>query len=80
MEANDNMFGGSDEYTLREILNNMDHILDLHLDLNHNYLELQYANDLKEYELGIIDENEFNQRKNGHYYAVEQLRQKRKRQ
>lgn len=43
----DNKFGGSDEYALREILNDVDHILDLHLDLNHNYLELQYANDLK---------------------------------
>ena len=62
-KRDDSMFGGSDEYTLREILNNMDHILDLHLDLNQNYLELQYANDLKEHELGTIDENEFNQRK-----------------
>lgn len=73
------MFGGSDEYVLREILENVDHIRDLHLDLNHNYLELQYSNDLKEFELGIIDENEFNQRRNGHYAAIEQLHRQRNR-
>ncbi|RAP49630.1 MAG: hypothetical protein BZ138_07490 [Methanosphaera sp. rholeuAM270] len=72
------MFGGSDEYVLREILENVDHILDLHLDLNRNFLELQYANDLKEFELGIIDENEFNQRRNGHYTAIQQLSQRMK--
>ena len=69
------MFGGSDEYVLREILDNVDHIRDLHLDLNQNFLELQYSNDLKEFELGIIDKNEFNQRKEGHYAAIERLRQ-----
>ena len=71
------MFGGSDEYVLREILDHVSHIRDLHRDLNLNYVELQYANDLKEFELGIIDKNELEQRRKGHYMAVEQLQQRR---
>lgn len=61
------MFGGSDEFVLREILGNVDHIKDLYYQLVRSALELEYANDLKEYELGIIDVNEFNQRRNAHY-------------
>ena len=72
------MFGGSDEYVLRAILDNVDHILDLHLDFNQNFLELQYANDLKEFELGIIDKDEFEKRRKAHYSAIELLSEKRK--
>ncbi len=70
------MFGGSDEFVLREILEDVDHILDLHYDLNKIFFEVQYANDLKEFELGIIDENVFNQRRNAYYNAVNMLNEK----
>jgi hypothetical protein len=66
------MFGGSDEYVLREILDNVDHIKDLHKVITECYVELQYANCLKEYELGIIDKNEFNYNKQ----QVENLRER----
>ena len=67
------MLSGSDEFVLREILNDVDHIADLYYMLNRNFLELEYANDLKEFELGIIDQNELVQRRNRHYAAVEQM-------
>jgi hypothetical protein len=66
------MFSGSDEFVLREILENVDHIKDLHKMLVKCRIELEYANYLKEYQLGIIDANEIMNYKQ----QVEQFRQK----
>jgi hypothetical protein len=66
------MFSGSDEFVLREILENVDHIKDLHKMLVQCRIELEYANYLKEYQLGIIDANEIMNYKQ----QVEQFRQK----
>ena len=71
------MFDGSDEYVLREILGNVDHIYDLHLDLAQNFLELQYSNDLKEFELGIINQDELYKRKDEHYASIREIYDKR---
>ena len=65
------MFGGSDEFALREILEDVDHIKDLHKMLVQCRIELEYANYLKEFELGIIDANEINEYKR----QVEQFRE-----
>lgn len=64
------MFGGSDEYVLREIADGSHKIVDV---LMKNMIELELANYLKLYELGKMDEDEFNREYNDYKYKRDQL-------
>ena len=63
------MFGGSDEYILRDIASNTMQISKVFLIGYLNSVELHFANCVKLYELGKIDEEEFN--KEYSYYKTE---------
>lgn len=56
------MFDGSDEYILRGILENTDHMRDIFNVLYKIKLELELSNALKMHEVGLIDDEEFNKR------------------
>lgn len=56
------MFGGSDEFVLREIADESHNIRKVIDILMKHSIELEFANDLKLYELGKIDENTFQQK------------------
>lgn len=64
------MFNGSDEYVLREIADESHKMLNV---LMKNMVELEFSNNLKLYELGKIDEKEFNQRYENYKFQQEQV-------
>ncbi len=64
------MFGGSDEFVLREIADGSHKIIDV---LMKNMIELEFANNLKLYELGKIDEDEFNRQYENYRFKREQI-------
>lgn len=64
------MFSGSDEFVLREIADGSHEIVNV---LMKNMVELEFANNLKLYELGKIDEEEFNQRYENYKFQQEQV-------
>jgi len=68
--GDDNMFSGSDEFVLREIADGSHKIKDV---LMKNAIELEFANNLKLYEMGIIDEKEFNRRYEDYKFQQQQV-------
>ena len=64
------MFGGSDEFVLREIADGSHKIIDV---LMKNAIEVEFANNLKLYELGKIDEDEFNRQYENYRFKREQI-------
>ena len=64
------MFSGSDELVLREIADGSHKIKDV---LMKNAIELEFANNLKLYELGKIDEQEFNRRYEDYKFQQQQV-------
>ena len=64
------MFSGSDEIVLREIADGSHKIKDV---LMKNAIELEFANNLKLYELGKIDEQEFNRRYEDYKFQQQQV-------
>lgn len=64
------MFSGSDEFVLREIADGSHEIVNV---LMKNMVELEFANNLKLYELGKIDEETFNQRYENYKFQQEQV-------
>ena len=64
------MVSGSDEFVLREIADGSHQIKDV---LMKNAIELEFANNLKLYELGKIDEQEFNRRYEDYKFQQQQV-------
>ncbi len=64
------MFSGSDEFVLREVADHSNEIVNI---LMKNMVELEFANNLKLYELGKIDEKEFNQRYENYKFQQKQV-------
>ena len=64
------MFSGSDEFVLREIADESHKIANV---LMKNMVELEFTNHLKLYELGKIDEKEFNQHYEDYKFQQQQV-------
>ena len=64
------MFSGSDEFVLREIADGSHKIVNV---LMKNMVELEFANNLKLYEIGKIDEKEFNQKYEDYKFQQQQV-------